>query len=290
MTEEAAAADAGAPAGVGEQLARARSALGLSVADVAQQLKFAQRQIEALEQDRYEQLPAGTFARGMLRAYARLLKLDPEPLVAGISRRVAVPDNAEAVASARRPIPITDNARRTNLIYAGLSLLLLAVVAGVAIEWQRDRSSSARLTFVPAAQAPKEGANVTPGEAPREPAAPGAVAVTAMAVSPGAVAVLEPAPAPAAAPPPAAAGEKPAPGRRRLTLKFERESWVQIRNRDGRVLTSELNPAGSERVVDGLPPFDIVIGNAQHVRLSYDDKPVDLTPYVKVEVARFTLD
>ena len=66
MTE---GADAGL--GVGEELARARAALGLSIGDVAQQLKFAARQIEALEQGRFVEVPAGTFARGMVRASAR---------------------------------------------------------------------------------------------------------------------------------------------------------------------------------------------------------------------------
>ena len=72
-------------------------------------------------------------------------------------------------------------------------------------------------------------------------------------------------------------------------MKFERESWVEIRGRDGKVITSELNRGGTERAVDGVPPFNLVIGNAQHVRLSYDDRPIDLAPHVKVEVARFTL-
>ena len=68
MTEQIDAGD-----GVGEVLARARAALGLTISDVALQLKFAPRQIEALEQERFEQLPPGMFSRGMVRAYARLL-------------------------------------------------------------------------------------------------------------------------------------------------------------------------------------------------------------------------
>ena len=147
---------ADAAAGVGEELARARTAHGLSLADVAQQLKFAARQIEALEQGRYEDLPAGTFARGMVRAYGRLLRLDAEELVGRMAARVAAPDNALAVASVRRPIPITDSARRTNMVYAALSLAILIVIAAVALEWQRERSSAARLTFIPAAQAPSD--------------------------------------------------------------------------------------------------------------------------------------
>ena len=116
--------DAEAGNGVGEELAKARAALGFSVADVAQQLKFAPRQIEALEQGRFEQLPTGTFARGMVRAYARLLKLDAEPLVKRVAARVVPSDNAAAVASVRRPIPITDSSRRTNMTPSAKEALL----------------------------------------------------------------------------------------------------------------------------------------------------------------------
>jgi cytoskeleton protein RodZ len=285
MTEENDAGD-----GVGEELARARTALGFSVADVAQQLKFSARQIEALEKGRFAELPTGTFGRGMVRSYARLLRLDPEPLVQRIAGRTATPDNAAAVASVRRPIPITDSTRRTNLIYAALSLAILVIIGGVVFEWQRERSSAARMTFVPAAAqaplqttqapaatspAPQQVAAATPNQVPLQPAEQPATPDKAAAAAPQAAATQ-----------PAA----PKAGTRRIQIKFERESWVEIRGRDGKILTSELNPGGTEKVVDGSPPFTLIIGNAHHVKLSYDDRPIDLAPHVKVEVARFTLD
>lgn len=279
MTEAA----SGRPAGdVGAELARAREAAGLAVADVAQQLKFAPRQIEALEEGRYQELPPGTFARGMVRSYARLVKVDPEPLVERIAARVAVPDNAAAVAAARRPIPIVDNARRTNLTYAGLSLAILLVIGAVVFQWQRDRARAERLTFVPAARAP------APALAPIEPPRQSAALAAPNVVTPQ---LIPPVPAEIPAAQEKAPEEKPAaaPGKRRIFMQFERESWVEIRNRDGKILTSQLNAGGTERTVEGLPPFELVIGNAQYVRLSYDDQPVDLAPHVKVEVARFTL-
>jgi cytoskeleton protein RodZ len=269
--------DAVAGDGVGEELSRARAALGFSVKDVAQQLKFAPRQIEALEQGRFEELPTGTFARGMVRAYARLLKLDAEPLVERIAERVAVPDNAAAVASTRRPIPITDSARRSNTVYAALSLAILAVIAGVAFQWQRERAGAARLTFVAAADAPSQAPQAS--QVVPVPQAPQAASAPAAAEQPAPQAEA-----------PAAAPAAPAEGARRIALKFDRESWVEIRGHDGKALISQLNPGGTERVVEGRPPFALIIGNAQYVRLTYDDRPVDLAPYVKVEVARFTLD
>ena len=266
--------DPNATAGVGAELARARAALGLSIADIVQQLKFAARQIEAMEQGRFEALPGGTFARGMVRSYARLLKLDAEHLVGRMAARVAVPDNAAAVAGTRRPIPITDSNRRTNMIYAALSVAMLGVIAAVVFEWQRERSNAARLTFVPAAQVPH-----VPAEPQRlASASPGEVKPSSVDSLPNAEALAPSTPQPAAQ------------GDRRIVLKFERGSWVEIRGHDGKALLSRLNPAGSEQTVEGRPPFSLIIGNARHVRLSYEDRQIDLTPHLKVEVARFTLD
>jgi cytoskeletal protein RodZ len=232
MTEQ----DAGD--GVGE-IARARRAgvLGRRRRAAAW---LASRQIEALEQGASRNCrPA--LARGMVRAYARLLKLDAEPLVQRIAAQTVTPDNAAAVASVRRPIPITDSARRTNLIYAALSLAILVVIAGVAVEWQRERSGAAKLTFVPAAaQAPRTPAQETPQ------LASSAVSVTAMTVSPGGMAAPEPVPA-QAAPAVPASPTPPAEGMRRLTLKYERDSWVEIRGRDDKVLTSPAQPAAPSR-------------------------------------------
>jgi cytoskeleton protein RodZ len=246
-------------------LVRAREAAGMSLGEAARQLKFAPRQLEALEAGELERLPGGTFVRGMLRSYARLLRLDPEPLLAQIGDRMAPPDAERLAQRFRQPVPFSDGARRSNLAYVALSLTLLAVVVAVALEWRQERAGAPRLAFVSAAQ--------QPAEPPR-------------------VALANAAPAPAVTAEPAAATEErgtPA-GWRRISLQFDGESWVEIRSGNGKLLVAQLHPSGSERVVVGVPPFEVVIGNAQHVRLSYNDKPVDLIPHVKVEVARFTLE
>src|SRR5512147_626254 len=79
-------ADAAAPQkfSVGAVLREAREQQGLSVADVANRIKFAPRQIEAMEADDYAQLPEATFVRGFVRSYARLLEIDAAPLLAAL--------------------------------------------------------------------------------------------------------------------------------------------------------------------------------------------------------------
>lgn len=278
MTSAQAGAAAPAPEGkepVGSVLARAREAAGLSLEDAARQLHFAPRQLDALERGALDRLPGGAAVRGMVRSYARLLRIDAEPLVAQLAAGALAQDAERLAQRFRQPVPFSDGSRRSNLTYIALSLALLAVVAAVAFEWREERGT-ARLSFVSAAQQPAEPARVAVASAMATPVpAPTAVPEAAR---------------PGRAPASAAEGSEGEAGRGRIVLQFERESWVEIRSGSGKLLVSQLHASGAERVVSGVPPFAVVIGNAQHVRLSYNDKPVDLMPHVKVEVARFTLE
>lgn len=66
------------------ELVAAREARGLSAADMQRQLKLHPSQLEALERGEWDALPGLSFVRGMLRAYARVLEVDVEPLLAAI--------------------------------------------------------------------------------------------------------------------------------------------------------------------------------------------------------------
>src|ERR1017187_3784954 len=72
----------GGPAvSIGAVLADARGRLGLSIEEAAQQLRLSPSQLHAMEANDYSGLPGATFVRGFIRNYARLLQLDPEPLL-----------------------------------------------------------------------------------------------------------------------------------------------------------------------------------------------------------------
>lgn len=67
---------------VGDQLRRAREAKGLSIADVEKTTRIRARFLQAMEEDRWNDLPGPVQARGFLRNYAALLGLDGDALVA----------------------------------------------------------------------------------------------------------------------------------------------------------------------------------------------------------------
>jgi cytoskeleton protein RodZ len=263
--------------GVGRELAAAREARGLALADVAQQLKFAPRQLEALEQENIEALPGHTITRGMVRNYARLLKLDAEPLVQRISRRFEMPDSNRLAQRYHEAVPFSDRGRRSTLVYLGMSLGVLALVAGVAYQWHHERSVATKALPSVASFEP------TPEAEPAPVVLQEKVSIVAAPVEPPAAPVAPVAPKLVSDP------VVPKAGPPRLVVRTHADAWIEIRDSLDRMLVASLNPAGSERVVGGRPPYSLVIGNAANVRVTYGDKPIDLAPHTRHDVARLTV-
>lgn len=139
------------------------------------------------------------------------------------------------------------------------------------------------------------------GTIPPSPASSAAPARTAPATA-GQPLSAAPEPAPvrqaakaAAEPPPKPAPEAPAPasapeaGQGVVRLAFKGAAWVEIKDGKGRVISSRNHPAGSQAEVAGRPPLAVVIGNAPEVRLTYNDRAIDLEPHTRVAVARLSL-
>ena len=80
-----------------------------------------------------------------------------------------------------------------------------------------------------------------------------------------------------------------APADAAVLLTYKGPSWTEIRDRSGQLVVSRLVAARSVEPVNGVPPFDIVLGNAHAVTLVYRGKSVDLSPYTRQNVARLTL-
>jgi cytoskeleton protein RodZ len=278
-----------APAQPGRQLAAARESCGLSVADVAHQLKLSPAQVEAMEAGNYQRLPGAVFVRGFIRNYARLVKLDPALLLADAERqlRPAVQPEPELQHSVNIPFPTGRDFRWRK--YAIVALLVAVVIFGFYRDDAIDAIVSSRQVALPQAQVVAQQH-----------------AVEEIVVPPAAV--LSDATAESARTEPAATQTEKIEAQKKSTIstrtaavthepdehlikfRFDRESWVEIRDRNGRKIFSQLNPAGTEQAVSGRPPLTLVVGNAPGVRLTRNGQPVDLAPYTNVDVARLTLE
>lgn len=252
----------------GSVLRRAREERGQSIADVVQVIRFSPRQIEALERDDYASLPGSTAVRGLVRNYAKFLKLDAAPLLAQLDPAVPVPE-----ADVRPPANMGEAEELTMV--ERVPLRLVASMAGVLI--------LALLAYWYATLP----ADPTTTQQSRDAAVPPSVQVAAPTVVP----LGQPEPAVVATGEPAAAGAPASalpPGG--LRVEFDDRSWVEIRDATQKIVFVGEYPAGTRQNVDGKPPFQVWIGKASGVRLFMGERSVDLKPHTREEVARFSLE
>lgn len=265
----------------GRALAAAREARGLSQADVAAQLRLHLKQVQAIEAEDVDALPEGPFVRGYVRNYAKLVDLPAEPLLALLNAKLKPTDPLPAPAGSPAVSPIQRTPGEPisgRIVIAGviIALALLALFGWWAMRETAPRATPAATT-PPIAPASAPAAMPPVAEAPAAAPEPVAPAAAATDSTPAAAPVAEPAPA--------------APSAVALRFTFRDRSWVEVRQADGTVLTSQNNAAGTARTVEGTPPYLLVIGNASKVDLEFRGERVDLAPATSRDgVARLRLE
>ncbi len=125
---------------VGAALREGRELLGLSVADVANRIKFAPRQIEAMEADDFAHLPEMTFVRGFVRSYARLLEIDAAPLLAALPQKHVPLSSVSENKAVEVPFPSMLASRRSNVVWVVATLFV--VLALVVFSRMHDSAST----------------------------------------------------------------------------------------------------------------------------------------------------
>lgn len=123
----------------GEALRRAREGKSWSQADVALKLNLTVQALAHLESGSFAKLPGNTFARGYIRAYAKLLDIDQEPLVVAfdqITGSNAVGSVVHALGRIEEPAHVAQNLLRV------VSFVLLAGLAVGGYLWWQERSQT----------------------------------------------------------------------------------------------------------------------------------------------------
>ncbi|HEY5993227.1 MAG TPA: RodZ domain-containing protein [Gallionellaceae bacterium] len=306
---------------VGAILREARERMGMSVEEVAIRLKFAPRQIVALEEDNYAQLPQMAFVRGFVRSYARLVLIDETPLLEALPGAPAR-ETAPAAHVREDVLPGDIGARNQNLIWLAAALVV-AVVIGI-LAWKYDAGNAVpkpasgakpevaaqsgantpsatpqaggEIATTPASQgnAVMQPAQGNTGIAAANPAASAPVATKpaqhpATHPQPHAAAASAVSAASSVAPNKASAPHKLGPSQL-VRLEFDEDSWVDVTDANGKVLISTLGKTGSSLKASGPTPLTVTIGHAQGVRVYYKDQLLDLGAQTGKEVARLKLE
>lgn len=310
---------------IGASLAKARAAQGLSIHDVGARLKVPAQKVDAIESGNVDALPDLTFAKGLMRAYARLLHVDIDALLARFHAQAAPPAPEVAIRRQGSLNASFDDRRRfrssgasgTGGRWVWLALVAAVVCAGALFgvdhvkQWLDAReqqftqsgtetaveTESGTVTAVlphvmggaaseaPGAMAGAEGATAGTANASATLATPLAP-VTATPVTSNESAAT--AASAAAAPATAAAAATPASGE--LQLRFSAPTWYEVRDASGKVVLGGTAKAGDEVAGGGTAPYKVVIGNVKGVAaMTRNGEPVDLQAANRNNVARLTL-
>ncbi|QTD91242.1 helix-turn-helix domain-containing protein [Burkholderia anthina] len=302
-------------AAVGGRLAQLREAKGWTVDDVSARLKVAPQKLRALEAGDISHLPGVTFAIGVVRSYAKMLGVDPEPFAQALRRERGAPEvdlsmpasSGTDLPRGRVSIPLGGSSRHHPWLW-GTAIVVVAVVA--VLMWHTGGDSSSWLARFKGGDAEHaSAASVAAGSSADEVAASDAsaaagneapAAAVASGVVPQAVASAAPAAAVASQPVVAASAAAPAQpasvvvaaGQSMIELKVKQDSWFSVRDKSGKELFSGLVRAGEAKQVAGDGPFKVTIGNKAGLdSVAFDGKPVDPAKYsaARGNVARFTL-
>jgi cytoskeleton protein RodZ len=283
MTEPAAE-----KASAGALLRAAREKQGLHIAALAAAIKVAPRKLDALENDRWDELPDATFTRALAQTVCRTLKIDARPILDLLPHPGAVAlehgigglnapfqgrpgvDVPGLAGTAIRPMVVA----AAVLMVAALVVYFLPPALWTAGEPSAPNVSSPAPTPLPAAAAVVPAASAA--AVTIEAAAPAASAASGETVIP--------------APPPEAAGSAAAPAVAGLVqIRTSEPSWIDVRDASGQVLLSRTVLPGENLALDGAVPIRLIIGNASATQLGYRGQPVDLAPRTRDNVARIAL-
>ena len=296
---EAAMTFTGTP--VGEQLRLAREARGLELADIAQTLKLGQRQVEALEGGDWKGLPGNTFIRGFVRNYARLMQIDSVPLMAQLDQVLEKPANSLTVSEmppAEMPHTGSTVSQRSKLVvllgggFVVLAALAYFLMAGN-LSSLRDstqtlldslaRKEADAVVPAPLTQAPEPV--FPPGATPQQIMNPQVLTPAELSVAPAV-----PSSSPGANPDVKEASAATVAIAPQMRFLFDKDSWLEVRDRDNKVVFAQKLTAGTEQTLSGQGPLSVKIGYAPGVRVFWHGEAGDLAPHTRGDVARLVLE
>lgn len=251
-----------APDGVdscGARLKQARELAGLSQEEVSARLKMPVRVVRALEADDWSQAGAPVFVRGQLRSYSRLLgiELDLDSLELEVDS--VAPSDLVSHSHTPRFQRMFEHATRRAVYIAITAVIAVPVWLATRPHLSNDLNvQSLDVRAVPADVGSPPPAGRKPPE--RTPV----IASMGSLRSSGA--------------------DAPA-----LSITFNGESWVQVFDADGEKLEQGLLADGERRSYDEDEVGRVVLGNAAQVEVRRDGELIDLAPFSRANVARFTL-
>jgi cytoskeleton protein RodZ len=282
----------------GQMLRHAREASGMHIAALSVALKVPVRKLELLEADAYDQLPGTTFTRALAKSVCRVVKVDPEPVLALMPGRQEAGLDHAVIGGARRetfqptPTPNKSSASLSKpmvIAAAALVLIAIAVVFMPSIDFGGLPTSPLTSSGAEPASvvSPPTAAVANPaiGLADTRAASPPASSDVPAAIAPTSAAAMPTAGATVGQRSPSAADASPAA----LVMRSTAPSWVEVRDSAGNVVFTGTVTPGVPANVDFKGAGLLVVGNAAVTEVLWRGRQLDVSAAARENVARLEL-
>ncbi|MGV3581098.1 MAG: helix-turn-helix domain-containing protein [Methylophilus sp.] len=311
----------------GGELKLAREKLNLSIQDISNQLRLSPKQVEAIETDEFEKLPEPTIVRGFIRNYAKLLKIDAQPILVAYSELAPNAEPPAFTVKSNSYAPVIGESKISFSPVIFISLLLIFTIIGglfyyytqnaqvkipkeiTQLNAQADTNNSSESKAPVEFALPPAERQATASDTATEsvmPALPNDGTVTPIELPPTtATTNSEPVlpieqtvpsttkpvdtPLPTASTPTSPTTEIKT-GLAKLNITSAEESWINVIDASGKEVFSQILPAGSSQNIQAKQPLNITIGNASATTLTMNGKTIDLAPFTRDKVAHIKLD
>jgi cytoskeleton protein RodZ len=262
--------------GPGERLRAARQRNGMEIKWVAGQLHIREWMVEAMEADEFDRITPPVFLKGYLTNYARFIGEPVDEILAMYKQCCG-----EETVSRKEPATVTfeyspidiDHSTMKYAVWgiAGVVLLVFTVLGITKLTgyWEKDLNGvmDRMIASIPSS----EGEDVkypVPVQPEQEPGNVENVVDKGATMEEG----------------------SPVLKKKGFFIEMVGKTWVDIRDSTGEFkLLGEMNK-GERHQLGGKPPYNVLFGRGDAVKLYVDGKPYDLSVYQKGSVARFTFD
>ena len=288
---------------IGQVLKAARLAQVMSAQDIARQLRLSEKQIEAIEDDDHSKFPNQIFLRGFIRNYAKLVREDTKKFSQLLGETFPRTSTQAITFSVDGTpfIPVHKKSKGNLIILFIVVLVSFLLVYEVYRSGGDDQKTNENIENGTVAetiiqleteieQVPEDNQNQF-SSVIKSNGSDFNVLIEEVEVDQQGGDFLDKEQKVETA---LEVEDKPVEngGGGTLRFKFTGESWVEVKDAEGKKIFSQTSPGNTEETVNGSPPFSLTIGNAASVRLFYNDEPVDLILYTNTNggVARLSLD
>ena len=288
---------------IGQVLQAARLAQEMSTQDIARQLRLSEKQVTAIEEDDHSKFPNQTFLRGFIRNYAKLVREETGEF-SQLLQQTFPPVSSQVISYPVDGTPFTPEHKQSRgniiiiLVALLVSLLLIyevyrsggddhqtdinpenGTIAETTIQYETEveqarKDDQNQLPSVISSNGSNFNSSIEGAETDQQKSDNIEKEQQVKTIPEVEDKLVK------------------KEGESALHFIFNEDSWVEVKDAEGKRVFSQTGLSNTEKTVYGRPPFSLTIGNAANVKLVYNAKPVDLIPHTSKNggVARLSLD